>query len=303
MPVALDIDRLRARTLDTSRMEVTWETSSSTVDALDYTFQVLRSESSEGPWDALTPEFSDRYIFVDGRVPSSDRFRQLWYKLRVKRKSDSSTKDFGPVMNEPEADLVAQYIRRAEQTLFTQAIGRAVWLFPRRTFGFRCTNCWDKVLSAKKIANCIACFDTSFVRGYMNPIEVWMQIDPVARAKQLQSQQQDQQQLTTARMTFYPLVKPGDVIVEAENRRWRTVAVTPTERLRAVIKQELTLRAIQPTDIEYKLPINLTEALRDIQPSPGRMFTNPHTLDSAIEERTPNVFANYTTFPGMPDED
>jgi hypothetical protein len=303
VPVALDIDKFRVRTLDVARMEVTWETSSPTVDALDYTFQVLRSESGEGPWDPVTEEFSDRYIFVDARVPSSDRFRQLWYKLRVRRLSDNSTKDVGPAINEPEADLVAQYIRRAEQTVFTQAIGRQVWLFPRRTFGLRCTACWDPKLSAKKSANCAACFDTGFVRGYMNPIEVWMQIDPVAKAHQLQAMQKDQQQLTTARMTFYPVAKPGDVVIEAENKRWRVVGVTPSERLRAVIKQELTLRAIQPTDIEYKLPVKLTEALRDIQPSPGRMFTNPHGLHNAIEEKTPNVFAIYPTFPDLPDED
>lgn len=303
MPVALDINKLRVRTLDVTRMEVTWETSSPTVDALDYTFQVFRSESGEGPWDPKTEEFSDRYIFVDSRVPHADSSRQLWYKLRVRRKSDDSTKDFGPVMNDPEPDLVAQYIRRAEQTLFTQATGRQVWLFPRRTFGLRCTNCWDPRLSAKKMANCIACYDTSFVRGYLNPIEVWMQIDPVANAVQLQAQQKNQQQLTTARMTFYPLVKPDDVIVEAENRRWSVKGVTPSERLRAVIKQELTLRVIQPTDIEYKLPINLTEALRDIQPSPGRMFTNPHGLHNTIDSKTPNVFAIYPTFPGYSDED
>lgn len=297
MPVAINIEKLRVRSLDVAQMEVTWETDSSVFDVLDYTFQVLRSESSEGPYDPITQEFEDRYIFVDRSIPNSLRYRQFWYKLRVKRKSTAETKDFGPEFQQAEPDLIAQTIRRLEQTAFTQVIGRCCWLFPRRTFGARCSSCWDPSLSARKRSNCLECYDTSFLRGFLNPIEVWVQIDPAAKSTQLQPMQKDQQQLTTARMTFYPVVKPGDILTEAENLRWRVVGVSTTERLRATIKQELQLRAIMPTDIEFKLPINLVEPLKDIQPSPGRMFTNPQNLDSAVEELTPNLFANYPTLP------
>lgn len=302
MPVALKIERPRVRSLDTTVMEVTWETDSSSVDVLDYTFQVLRSESGEGPFEPITQEFEDRYIFVDRRVPNSDIFRQLWYKIRVRHKASNDTIDVGPLTREPPPDLVAQTIRRNEQTLFTQAIGRMCWLFPKRTFGTRCTNCWDPRLSAKKRANCVSCYDTGFIRGFMNPIEVWVQIDPVAKAVQLQQMEKDAQQLTTARMTFYPVIKPGDVLVELENKRWRVVGVQTSERLRAIIKQELTLRLIQPTDIEYKLPLRLSEALKDIQVSPSRMFTNPHNFNNTIDERTPNVFAYYPTVPSITEE-
>lgn len=302
MPVALKITRLLVRSLDTTVMEVTWETDSSTVDVLDYTFQVWRSESSEGPFEPVTQEFEDRFIFVDRQIPSSYLFRQLWYRLRVRRKSDNSILDVGPKAQEAEIDLFGQAIRRMEQTAFTQVFGRKCWLFPRRTFGTRCTNCWDPQLSAKKRANCVSCYDTSYIRGYLNPIEVWVQIDPVAKAVQVQAIQKDQQQLTTARMTFYPAVKPADVLVEIENKRWRVVGVQTTERLRAPIKQELTLRLIQPTDIEYKLPLNFDKALKDIQVSPGRMFTNPHNLSNCVDEQTPNVFAYYPTTPTITEE-
>lgn len=302
MPVALKIDKLLVRSLDTTVMEVTWETDSTQVDVLDYTFQVLRSESGEGPFEPITDRFEDRYIFVDRRVPTSDIFRQLWYKVRVRHKASGDTLDFGPVAQEPAPDLYAQAIRRMEQTIFTQVIGRQCWLFPRRTFGTRCTNCWDPRLGAKKKASCESCYDSSYIRGYMNPIAVWVQIDPVAKAVQLQSVIKDQAQVTSARMTFYPVVKPDDVLIELENKRWRVVGVETTERLRATIKQTLTLRLIRPTDIEYKLPLNLDVALKDIQVSPGRMFTNPHNLDNTIDEKTSNIFAYYPTFPSNPDE-
>lgn len=283
-------------------MELTWETGSSDVDTLDYTMQVFRSESGEGPFEPISGEFEDRYIFVDSRVPVSYVFRQHWYLVRVKHKASGDTKDFGPVCQSADPDLVASYIRKAEQTLFTQFVGRQCWLFPRRTFGARCRSCWDPVLSQKKRATCLDCFDTSYLRGYLNPIEVWVQIDPVSKAVQVQPMQKAQEQVTTARMTFYPTVKPDDLLVEAENKRWRVVTVTMSERLRAPVKQELVIRQVMPTDIEYKLPINITEALKDIQPSPGRMFTNPHGLHNTIEEKTPNVFAAYPTLPKYTEE-
>lgn len=296
----LAITDLRVRSLDVDRAEVTWELGQTYDDPRDYTMTVWRSESPRGPFEAITQEFEDRYIFVDARVPRGDRFRQLWYKLVVKNKADTSTVEYGPASLEPEPDLIAAYIRRSEMTLFTQVTGRLIWLFKRRTFGMRCPSCYDRVSGKKLRSNCPTCFSTSFLRGYHDPMEVWVQIDPAAKAQQNQAQQAAQHQATTARTSFFPNIVPGDVLVEAENRRWSVLTVQMSERLRAPIKQELTMRAIERTDIEYTLPINLDRALRDIQPSPARMFTNPTQLANTIDERTPNLFANYETYPKDP---
>lgn len=276
----LPITRLRAGSLDIDRKEVTWEVDNTQEDALDYTFQVLRSESPEGPFDAVTAAFEDRYLFVDANIPVGDKFRQLWYKLRVTHKESGDVRDFGPVTQEAEPDLIAQYIRRAQLTLLTRVIGRKVWLFKKRTFGSRCSSCWDTTSSKRTRSNCLTCYDTGFLRGYLAPIEIWVQVDPSAKSQQNQAMQIDQQVLTSARTSFYPNVNPGDVVVEAENKRWRVIEVMQSERLRATIKQELSMRQIQATDIEYKLPINLGEAITDVQVSPQWTFTNPHNLDN-----------------------
>jgi len=297
MPHALPIDKLRVRSLDVDRNEVTWEVQDTQDDVLDYRFEVLRSESPEGPFDLVTQPFEDRYIFVDSRIPAGDKFRQIWYKLRVTHKATTTTQDFGPVCREAEPDLIANYIRRHEMTLFTQVTGRQCWLFKTRTFGPRCPSCWDRVSHKRTRSGCLDCYNTGFLRGYHNPIEVWIQIDPAAKAQQNQAQQIDQQVMTTARTSFYPNIVPGDLIVEAENKRWKVQQVTLSERLRAPIKQEMSLRQLNTSDIEFKLPIRLEDALRDIQPSPPRMFVNATDLNSAIDEKTPNVFANYATYP------
>lgn len=300
----LPVERLRVRSLDVDSNEVTWEIAGATQeDALDYTFQIFRSESPEGPFEPITQTFEERYIFVDRRLPAGDKFRQIWYRLRVTKKVDDTFHDFGPVTRQAEPDLIANYVRRMEQTLFTQATARLCWLFKRRTFGVRCPSCWDPVSGKKTRANCLTCYQTGFLRGFLNPIEVWVQIDPEAKAQQNNPQQLSQITMTTARMTFYPNVNTGDVIVESENKRWRVDKVTQSERLRSPLKQELVIFRINDTDIEYRLPINLDEALKDIQPSPPRMFTNPTDIQDSIDERTPDIFANYRTYPRGPLEE
>jgi hypothetical protein len=119
-----------------------------------------------------------------------------------------------------------------------------------------------------------------------------MQIDPCTNATQQLPLAERQQQDTSARLPNFPLIKPKDVIVEAENTRWRVVRVTSTERLRSVVHQELVLHAINIGDIEYQLPIRI-DNLRDFEPSPGRNFFNPQDLGGFEDEALRHALAVY----------
>ena len=63
------------------------------------------------------------------------------------------------------------------------------------------------------------------------------------------------QQVLEGRMSVYPLVKPGDLLVEEEGTRHRVQSVSLTERLRAPVQQILSLYRIPEGDIEYHLPV------------------------------------------------
>lgn len=294
--MGLEISALRVRSLEVGRFEVSWETNSY-VEPLDYTLQVYRSESPEGPFDPVSPPFTDRYLFVDASVPLGDFYRQFWYQIKVTEKVSGLSDFSAPVSQEPEPDIQASYVRRAQMIGLTQVVGRQVWLFKKRTFGLRCQACFNVQMGQKTRSGCLGCYDTGFVRGFYDPIEVWLQVDPPAKRQELREQNRAQPVLTSARMGYYPNVSPGDILVEGENRRWSIESVTNSERLRAVVHQELTLAQINEKDIEFKLPINLDGALRDLQPSPGRMFTLPADLHATIDERMPNPFANHPVYP------
>src|SRR5690606_23061212 len=217
---SLEVRNLRVTSLDVDFHEVTWEVSAE--DVFEYTFNVLRSEAQEGPYDDLSGPFEDRYSFVDNIIQIQHRWRTYFYKIRVTRKADGEYADYGPVSMEPQPDLMAMELRRHLRFLFHEFVGRRCIVLPKRTFGQRCA-CWDVRLNKRTRSGCRTCFDTGFVKGYLHPIEAWVQVDPSPKTKQLSGIAHTHQDNTTMRLGYYPTVKPDDLIIEPENKRWRVI--------------------------------------------------------------------------------
>lgn len=294
MPVSISIKDLKVRSLDHDFNELSWKIENTSEDVLDYTFQIFRSESPEGPWDVLGTPFSDRYIFFDNTIKADHRWRKYYYRLEVAQISSGDKKTFGPFTKDPEADLIALELRRHMQLLFREFNGRRCFILPARTFGQRC-ECWNSALGKQSRSGCVLCFDTGFVRGYLSPIESWCQIEPNAKSEQNTVVGAQQQSNTTGRLAWYPPLKPRDLIIEPENRRWRVVSVVATEHGRAPIHQEVQLHEIPQKDIEFKIPLDLDTALKDLWLSPARNFTNPHNLDNFEAEELPKIFDLYAS--------
>jgi len=297
MPVNIQVKDFKIRSLDLNFHEVSWTIANTTEDILDYTFQVLRSESPSGPFDVLCPPFQDKYLFIDNAIQIAHRWRTLFYQLRITHVPSGDQTTTAAVAQEPEPDLIALELRRHMQLLFREYAGRRTWVLPVRTFGQRC-ECWNKTLQKRTRSGCVLCFDTGFVRGYMSPIEIWGQIDPSPKTEQNTNVGAMQQSNTTARFGAYPPLKPDDLIIEPENRRWRVVQVNQTEQLRTRVHQEVQLHEIPPKDIEFAIPLNLSTALKDLWLSPSRNYTNPTNLETFENEEIPAIFSLYkTTYP------
>jgi hypothetical protein len=273
----IKVTKLYARSFDLDHTDVFWEVENFSGDIRQFEFTVLRSESSGGPWDALTPPFSDQYYFRDVSPPKMHKWRTLFYLLRIRDKITNETSDFGPTSQAAEPDLIALEINRQEDILFREFVGRVCWLFPVRTFGAYCV-CYDRVSARRTKSNCLNCYDTGFLGGFLSPIQCYVQFDPSGQQAVPTAYGERQDNKTSARLISFPQVKPKDIIVEVENTRWRVDTVTPTQRLRSVVHQELTLREVDRGDVEFKLPVNI-ENLRALQPASERNFTNLQHAD------------------------
>lgn len=276
----LKVTQFYARSFDLDFMDLYWEIESfeRAQDIITaYEFSIYRSESPEGPWDKLAGPFQDRYQFRDFSPNLLHKWRQLYYKLEVRHIPTDETVKAGVSTLEAEPDLIALEIQRQEDVLFRNFVGRPCWVFPVRTFGEKCT-CFDRTLSRQTRSNCITCFDTGFIGGYLTPIEAWVQLDPDSGSPSPTAIiGETQPKNTSARLIPYPPVKPKDLIVEAENKRWKVVTQSGTERLRAVVHQELSLHFIVKGDVEFKVPVNLSNLRRAW--ADERNFTNPQHVD------------------------
>jgi hypothetical protein len=292
VPVLITLKELRVRSLDLSFHEVSWKLEDTSEDVLDYTFQVLRSEGPSGPFVPLSLAFTDNYVFVDNVILATSRWRKYFYVVRTTHMPSGEFVDSLPVSNDPDPDLIALELRRHMQLLFREFAGRMCWVLPARTFGQRCS-CWNPKLAQRRQSGCRACYDTGFIRGYLLPIESWMQFDPSPKTEQNTNVGAMQQSNTTARLAYFPPLKPRDVIVEPENRRWRVVQVNQTEQGRATVHQEVQLHEIPPRDIEFSIELKLSGALRDLWLNPQRNYSNPQNLEEFMAETAPRIFSLY----------
>ena len=111
----------------------------------------------------------------------------------------------------------------------------------------------------------------------MAPIEVYVQIDPCGKDRSASALQEMQPMDVAARMISFPPVSPRDILVESENVRWRVISVAHTQRLRAVVHQELRIHAIPIGDIEFDLPLNVD--LQKLTPASERNFSNYQDIE------------------------
>lgn len=227
----------------------------------------------------LSQPFYDRDMFIDNAILIGDKWRTYYYRLRICNTRTGESTETESAAKEPEPDLIALEIRRHMQVLFREHAGRRMWLLPNRQSGQRC-ECWAPRLAQRTRSGCKLCFDTSYVRGYYHPIETFGQIDPSPKASQTSNVGSMQQTNTTGRFPAYPPMKPDDILVELENRRWRVTKVTCTEKARAAVHQEVELHEIPRSDMEYSIPLVLDQATRDLWATPPRNYLNPHNLDS-----------------------
>jgi len=282
----LNITKLWVRSFDVDHLDVFWEISalrgpsSDTTphEIFDYEFYVLRSEAGMGPYDQVGGPLRDTYRFRDPRVSLLHKWRQYFYKIRVIHRPSGEEREFGPTASlEAEPDLIAADIIRQEDMLFREFIGRRSWLFPARTFGPHCS-CYDSTLNRITRSNHLPCFGTGWLGGYLSPVEVFIQFDPNPKQTALPPTGEVLPSNTNARCSSFPPMNPRDILIEAENRRWRVVSVTPTQRLRAVVHQEIQLHEIPRSDIEYSLPLNIDP--QQLAPASERNFKNAQNVEA-----------------------
>lgn len=283
----LKIAELKIRSFDINYLDIYWEVEDSREDPLSYAFVLERSDSEFGPFSVVTPELVNKYHVRDNTIRGKHSFYyKTYYRIRVINRNTRETYTYpetgaGVKLAAPP-DLAALEMARLNNLRIKEFAGRKIWVFPKRRAGQRCEVCFDPVTSRKLKSACAACYDTTWSGGYYAPVETYGTIitpnETTLHAPFGEVETQDSSIL----LGNYPEVFDGDIIVEAENIRWRVGAqISKVTKGRCLIRQQAPIHRIPNGDIEYSLPMNLSsDELRDMQASPERNFSNPQTLAS-----------------------
>jgi hypothetical protein len=289
----IEVVSMMARSYDLDHIDLFWTLNSQDSESVEsYDFFILRSiDGAAGPYNVIAGPFYNTFRFRDGDVSRLHKWRNYYYKIKTVHRASQRTQEYGPEWIRATPDRIALEIQRREGMLFREFAGRLVYHFPKMSFGQRCKHCWDigtrnNTIAREVQSNCASCFDTTFVGGYTTPMGIFVQIDPAP----IQALKTDTKEIhvsqTTARTSAFPPIQAKDMLVEAENRRWVVEKVSMTEKHRAIIRQELTLRELPKDDIAYAVPIRADE--KDLH-LPARDLTRPMDLqpkqDTVVVDR------------------
>ncbi len=283
----LQLGNIQVRSFDQACLDIYWDVTGGYGELADYDLFILRSEAEFGTFSPITPAFRNADRFRDTAVPGYASFyNRLFYKVRATHRTTGATADFpeqAGVRLAAKPDLIAMEMSRMLRLRLREHGGRQIWVFPKRHAGQRCSVCFDNITKTKMRSNCLACYGTTWVGGFYAPVEVFANIVSPAESVVNSPQGKIAVEDTMMELDCYPELAEGDVVVEAENVRWRVGSrIEKVRKGRALVKQMAPIHRLSVNDIEFALPINLTEEeLRNLQATPARNYTNPQSLGSA----------------------
>lgn len=292
----IEVTNIRVRSFDLSYLDVYWDTAPGYEDVNDFQFIVEAAEKEFGPYYAVSAPLVNLLHFRDGTVRGQHSFyHERWYRIRVqwrevaKQLDDAvSTDQVFPATGNgvslgARPDLIALEMARMNRLRLKEYSGRQVWIFPKKRSGQRCSVCFDKITQRKLQSSCAVCFGTGWVGGYHAPVEAYATIVSPDETTAHTNFGTVEIENTTMLLANYPDVGEGDLVLEAENIRWRIgERITKVRKGRAVVRQQVPLHRIPKSDIEYAVPLNLTDAqIKDLEATPARNYTNPQTLEGA----------------------
>ena len=226
--------------------------------------EVLRSESPQGPYTTVVALDASTFFYRDTEPELSGLSRKLYYIIKAISIYDPDRY----VLSEPKGigyehtDHRAKISRKARRDLtvtLSRLNGVRIAILKKKTFGPRCTYCFNPETKDTVVSSCPTCFGTSFLNGYYDPIYTWGKLDPITVQRSLGTSGTIETGITGLTIVDYPAMVPEDVIVELQtNRRFKVQRVMTSESSRVVVHQDLQVSELSRSAVEYNIPIELS---------------------------------------------
>lgn len=220
----------------------------------DAVARILRSEARFGPFHPITDyiNLTQHGEYVD-RVPTTHLYRRWYYKFEFKEGERAYVWPEWPLSSEFRGDRVAVAMA-ADNEIYYRVHGREVIYFPIPTYGTRCPVCFDVVSNKQVAPGCRNCWDTTFAQGYLTPVKVHIML--IGEQRYMDRSYGGSGAVIFGSFPWWVDLRPGSLVVEQENRRWRVGEnINRIMKRRVVIYQTCQLIEIPHGKIEWYVPV------------------------------------------------
>lgn len=235
-------------------------------------FNVYSSQTEDGPFNKLNATPLTGTFLSDITTQEYSKVDEGWYVV------EAVLLDKGGVTlrSAPTTWLTAQKnwvtlrsneIQRREYLLLTKFVGVKSYLFRKKSYGKRCTSCWDPKTEQVLNDHCPTCIGTGFEGGFFDPASFFVQYEttPNSRDKVYYGKLEANQ--IGAWTISLPVLNSEDIIVRIGDWNiYRVDKIMPTELQANTVRQIVTLTQLAKGDVEYQLikrnlpdfPVNYT---------------------------------------------
>lgn len=226
----------------------------------DHSIEIQRSEGPEGPWETIDTVDASTISYDDGDMPYRSFFTVLWYRIRVYDGNDDLILTSEPATNKQKADkFTAEIIRQYEIRLKGSDTHPGYYAnhfacFKRAVNGKIC-DCVDEITGEKKRDRCPLCLGTGYLESWSNPITFrGAFMDGETRNTRISRITESESLKRRMWLSHYPLLEPGDVLVEKDSQRhWKVRNIEVSNPNDVVVSQRVTMDLMDREHIENEL--------------------------------------------------
>lgn len=227
------------------------------------TFNVYKSDIDTDPnsWTKLNPvPITSNVNFLEDIVPNNfSIYRRPYYKVEVilPAPDGRSFTSYPSTWINQRTNLMeirATEITRRENVLLDKFIGVDTYLYRRKYFGARCPQCYDENTEKVIQDHCTACFGTSFLGGYYNPILTKVAYDTSPNNTILAYIGKLETNETTAWTTAWPDINSLDIIYRVPDAKiFRVGVVNNTELQTVQVRQMMQIIELDKNSVEMAM--------------------------------------------------
>lgn len=246
----IEINEFQVFMLEIECLRLAWTIKPTSEDLNNYRFSVFRSGSVNGPWKLMAEDLTG-FHYRDDSVNMYSQTRKYFYFIRVTDIRNHKFADYEPRQLDFLPDAVGLELIRKKNVYLKTQTGLPVLLYVRKTFGQRCPNCWDEIKQRCSKSHCEVCYNTGFLDGYWNPVQLHInEMSPKQEPASVAGQPGSISiQVETS---SFPDISAGDIIVYPQTgKRFKVVNKTKNTRLGSIISQFIGMTGINPSDIDY----------------------------------------------------